>query len=261
MMMEADKNIDLLDVTKLEWPRMDETAIDQLVMPLGTKDLIKAIARTYTDKSQLFKADFIYGKGEGQIILLHGPPGTGKTLTAGTYSIHLEQRSRSDHYPESVAEFTGRPLLNITAADLGHEPDLLEKSLLQYFRRANDWDAIVPLDEANVYLEKRSKNDLKRNSIVSGASHTHTYHIFLSYPSANTDPVFLRALDYFRGIPFPPTNLINQSSSAFKSLIHLSPGSSKLNDPTHTPNLGKSCSRSSKTSVNAAVHKLNTTGT
>ena len=71
---------------------MAETAIDRLVMPLGTKELIKAIARTYTDQSQLFSADFIYGKGEGQIILLHGPPGTGKTLTAGAYSIHVGVR-------------------------------------------------------------------------------------------------------------------------------------------------------------------------
>lgn len=67
-----------------------------------------------------------------------------------------------------MAEFTKRPLLSITAADLGHEPDALEKSLLQYFRRANDWDAIVLLDEADVYLEERTPHDLKRNSIVSG---------------------------------------------------------------------------------------------
>lgn len=78
--------------------------------------------------------------------------------------------AQSDLCAESVAEFTRRPLLNITAADLGHEPDALEKSLLQYFRRANDWDAIVLLDEADVYLEKRSTSDLKRNSIVSGQS-------------------------------------------------------------------------------------------
>ena len=67
-----------------------------------------------------------------------------------------------------MAEFTKRPLLSITAADLGHEADALEKSLLQYFRRANDWDAIVLLDEADVYLEERSSSDLQRNSIVSG---------------------------------------------------------------------------------------------
>jgi hypothetical protein len=70
--------------------------------------------------------------------------------------------------PESVAEYTRRPLLSITAADLGHEPDAVEKSLLGYFRRATDWDAIVLLDEADVYLEQRSISDLKRNSIVSG---------------------------------------------------------------------------------------------
>ena len=59
-------------------------------------------------------------------------------------------------------------MLSITAADLGHEPDGLEKNLLRYFRRANDWDALVLLDQADVYLEKRSTNDLTRNSIVSG---------------------------------------------------------------------------------------------
>lgn len=67
-----------------------------------------------------------------------------------------------------MAEFTRRPLLSITAADLGHEPEALEDSLLMYFKRASDWDAIVLLDEADVYLERRTIHDLKRNSIVSG---------------------------------------------------------------------------------------------
>jgi SpoVK/Ycf46/Vps4 family AAA+-type ATPase len=78
---------DLLEVDRLEEPRMAETAIDSLVMDNANKELIKAIAQTYTDsdQSQRFSADFIHGKGEGQIILLHGPPGTGKTLTAGMF--------------------------------------------------------------------------------------------------------------------------------------------------------------------------------
>jgi SpoVK/Ycf46/Vps4 family AAA+-type ATPase len=43
-----------------------------------SKDTIKAIVKTYTDREDhRFRADFIHGKGEGQIILLHGPPGTG----------------------------------------------------------------------------------------------------------------------------------------------------------------------------------------
>ena len=68
---------------------------------------------------------------------------------------------------ESVAEYTKRPLLSITAADLGHEPVEVEKNLLQFFKNATNWDAIVLLDEADVYLERRSSNDLKRNSVVS----------------------------------------------------------------------------------------------
>ena len=69
---------------------------------------------------------------------------------------------------ESVAEFTKRPLLCITAADLGHDPVAVERSLQRFFRDANEWDAIVLLDEADVYLERRSGSDLRRNSIVSG---------------------------------------------------------------------------------------------
>jgi len=68
---------------------------------------------------------------------------------------------------ESVAEFTKRPLLSITAADLGSRPDKLEKNLLRFFKDANDWDAIVLLDEADIYLEQRSTHDLDRNGIVS----------------------------------------------------------------------------------------------
>ena len=60
-----------------------------------------------------------------------------------------------------------RPLLSITAADLGHEPTQLEFNLLRFFRNASRWDAIVLLDEADVYLERRSTADLERNSIVS----------------------------------------------------------------------------------------------
>ncbi|KAI1421819.1 hypothetical protein F5Y12DRAFT_787169 [Xylaria sp. FL1777] len=190
-----DRAYDLIDVGHLADVKITENAIDRLVMrPETNKDTIKAIVKTYTDSSQAgpFNADFIQGKGEGQIFLLHGPPGTGKTLTA-----------------ESVAEYTGRPLLSITAADLGHEPVDLEKNLLQFLKNASAWDAIVLLDEADVYLEQRSAHDLRRNSIVS---------------------IFLRAMEYFQGILFLTTNRVGLFDEAFMSRIHVSIGYEPLDD-------------------------------
>ncbi|KAJ8131274.1 hypothetical protein O1611_g2355 [Lasiodiplodia mahajangana] len=190
-----DRNYDLLDVSHLADVNIVKDAIDRLVMrPETNKDTIKAIVKTYTEGSQTghFNADFIRGKGEGQIFLLHGPPGTGKTLTA-----------------ESVAEYTRRPLLSITAADLGHEPIKLEENLLRFFKDATEWDAIVLLDEADVYLERRSAHDLRRNSIVS---------------------IFLRAMDYFQGILFLTSNRVGHFDEAFMSRIHVSIGYERLDE-------------------------------
>lgn len=59
--------------------------------------------------------------------------------------------------------------MSITAADLGHKPGELERNLMHFFKSANNWDGVVLLDEADVYLERRSTSDLKRNSIVSSS--------------------------------------------------------------------------------------------
>ncbi|KAJ5554089.1 ATPase AAA-type core [Penicillium frequentans] len=189
-----DRAWDILEVSGLSQPNIQKDIIDSLVLkPERNKTLIKAVCETFGGtNTQGFSSDFIHGKGEGQILLLHGPPGTGKTLTA-----------------ESVAEYTGRPLLSITAADLGHEPELLERNLLEFFRNARKWNAIVLLDEADVYLEARSTQDLRRNSIVS---------------------VFLRALDYFQGILFLTTNRVGSFDEAFISRIHVQIGYEPLND-------------------------------
>jgi ATP-dependent Lon protease len=85
----ADLCEDRLDVSGIREPRINIHAIDRLVMKAeGNKALIKAICQSYSSvdhQHKPFGADFIKGKGEGQIILLHGPPGTGKTLTAGNF--------------------------------------------------------------------------------------------------------------------------------------------------------------------------------
>jgi hypothetical protein len=44
----------------------------------------------------------------------------------------------------------------------------LERRLLAEFEKALEWDAVLLLDEADVVLETRSFEDVRRNGIVSG---------------------------------------------------------------------------------------------
>jgi hypothetical protein len=74
----------------------------------------------------------------------------------------------TDLAPECIAEYTGRPLLSLTCSDVGTEETLMETQLSKWFALAEKWGAVMLLDEADVYLEKRSPGDVKRNGLVSG---------------------------------------------------------------------------------------------
>jgi hypothetical protein len=76
---------------------------------------------------------------------------------------------------ECIAEFTGRPLLSLTCGDLGNNEMELERHLSKWFRLAEKWGAVMLLDEADVYLERRLIADLKRNSLVSGTRYLFDY--------------------------------------------------------------------------------------
>lgn len=52
--------------------------------------------------------------------------------------------------------------------DLIVDESTLERRLFEAFDRALQWDAILLLDEADVVLETRSFEDVRRNGIVSG---------------------------------------------------------------------------------------------
>lgn len=81
-----------MDVSNLRDPKIHKDIIDTLVLkPESNKQMIKAVCEIFGGTyKQAFSSDFIQGKGEGQILLLHGPPGTGKTLTAGIEKPHEE---------------------------------------------------------------------------------------------------------------------------------------------------------------------------
>ena len=163
----------------------NETAFDNLVLPTNHKELILALASSQRTHKETFD-DIIQGKGKGMIMLLSGPPGVGKTLTA-----------------ESVAETMRAPLYMMSASDLGLDSSAVETSLSNVLEMATKWNAILLLDEADVFLEQRSAHDLERNKLVS---------------------IFLRILEYYEGILFLTTNRVDDIDAAFQSRIHVSMG-------------------------------------
>jgi len=126
----------------------DETAFDALILPDKQKRLIRALATKHTLREDSFD-DVIKEKGKGCIFLLHGPPGVGKTATA-----------------ESVADTTKQPLFVLTPSDLGSDLALIEDKLKTVFKLTARWNAILLIDEADVFLERRSSHDLSLNGVV-----------------------------------------------------------------------------------------------
>ncbi len=54
------------------------------------------------------------------------------------------------------------------SGDLGTTAKEVEEALETSFSLANRWDCILLLDEADVFLAQRTKEDFKRNGLVAG---------------------------------------------------------------------------------------------
>lgn len=78
-------------------PEFQQEMIDDLVMDQSRIKMLKALSKSYMRvnkrgdpiEHEPWAADFVKGKGNGLIFLLHGKPGVGKTVTAGKYGIRL----------------------------------------------------------------------------------------------------------------------------------------------------------------------------
>ncbi|TLD11882.1 hypothetical protein PspLS_11309 [Pyricularia sp. CBS 133598] len=169
-----------------------EDMINDLVMDDKRLQTLKALSKSFVRENKMgrpmkvdhqWSADFVEGKGSGLIFLLHGSPGIGKTFTA-----------------ECIAEYVKRPLMVLTSSDIGTDPTQVEKNLERNFKTATSWGAVLLIDEADVFMERRSTQDLVRNSLVAG---------------------FLRALEFYRGILFLTTNRVGSFDDAFISRIHV----------------------------------------
>lgn len=187
---------DVENIADIDWPSREHDLMNELILADSDKDVIKALTRKYYKGQKKWAADFIEGKGEGQIFLLHGPPGTGKTFTVGKSSFHDDKNAMLTKDTECVAKYTRRPLLRLTVADIGTNERDMEDVLGEWFRRGTDWGAIILIDEADVFLEKRQVKDLQRNSLVSGIPS------FRILENSLTIPVFLSCMEYYSGMLF-----------------------------------------------------------
>ncbi|RDA92171.1 hypothetical protein CP533_5583 [Ophiocordyceps camponoti-saundersi (nom. inval.)] len=167
-------------VKDISW---NEKAWDSLVLEPETKDLIQALVQSRKYHAAQTIDDVIQGKGKGLVTVLHGPPGTGKTLTA-----------------EGISELLKCPLYMASAGELGTDSRYLEAELQKILDICHAWGAILLLDEADVFLEKRNMQDIHRNALVS---------------------IFLTQMEYFQGILFLTTNRVETFDEAFQSRIHI----------------------------------------
>jgi SpoVK/Ycf46/Vps4 family AAA+-type ATPase len=157
-----------------------EETFDRLVLPASQKRMIKALVRHSSDSFQ----DIVAAKGEGSVFLLYGPPGVGKTLTA-----------------EAISEMLHRPLYSVSLGQLGTTPAELEKRMGEILELCSRWDALILLDEADIFLEKRTTGgSLERNAMVS---------------------VMLRLVEYFKGVLFLTSNRVDSLDPAFRTRITL----------------------------------------
>jgi hypothetical protein len=92
----------------------------------------------------------------------------GKTLTAESSTSIQEEFCQYKTDSSLVAEELKRPLYRVGAGDLGLSADDVESSLKEAFRRCSHWNAVLLIDEADVFLEKRSSDRLAQNELVSG---------------------------------------------------------------------------------------------
>lgn len=163
----------------------NHTALEVLVLPPQKKVLMTTLVEAHI-KSVSNTAGFddvIVGKGRALVMLLHGPPGVGKTLTI-----------------EAIAEQTRRPLYVLAAGDLGTSPRELEGKLTRAMNLTMTWKAILAIEDADVFLERRGPREFQRSALVSA---------------------FLRLLDGYRGIVFLTSSRVRAVDDAVRSRAHV----------------------------------------
>lgn len=174
-----DKTWGLAHVNYLTPVEYQEDAFNHLVLSQDKKDIIQALV---SNKTIEYK-DFICDKGNNTVILLSGTPGVGKSLTA-----------------EATSEYLKLPLYRINVGDLGTNPEHMESILHSIFKLTERWNAIILIDEVDIFVEERSDLNVVQNAMVC---------------------TFMKILDFNSCIIFLTTNRLQRIDSAVRSRINL----------------------------------------
>lgn len=151
--------------------------IDKLVISPQKKKILSSLIGSKNNFE-----DLISGKSGGIVILSTGESGLGKTLTAEVYS-----------------EVMKKPLYCVQSSQLGISVTEIETNLNKILYRAEKWDAVLLIDEADSYIYKRG-NDILQNCIVG---------------------TFLRLMEYYNGILFLTSNRPDTIDDAIISRVTL----------------------------------------
>lgn len=177
--------------------KYEQGLMDKLVLPASHSRLIGALVANLDvlrmESEAEDKSRTIKAKASSSIILAKGPAGTGKTLTAEVY-----------------AEEIKRPLYEISSGVLGSTPEAIEENLELVLQRATRLRMPLLINEADVFVQTRGK-DLVQNAVVS---------------------IFLRLLEYHRGLVFLTTNRADDIDDAILSrciaeIAYTTPGKSE----------------------------------
>jgi len=132
-----------------------------------------------------------------------------------------------------------KPLYVVTAGDLGITAAEVEKTLGSVLELCQTWDALVLIDEADVFLEARNSHEIQRNALVCVMLRLLEYYsgcLFLSSNRAasSIDAAIASRITVMLG--YPPLDTAGRTK-VWKNLVELVPA--RPTDPNtgapHTP--------------------------
>ncbi|KAL4972364.1 hypothetical protein BDW66DRAFT_154781 [Aspergillus desertorum] len=169
-----------LDLEGITEIKWNDSAFSQLMLPPGYRDLVLSFVEGLCNNNGALD-DINEDKSLGSSMLFAGSTGTGKTMTA-----------------EAIAEELRKPLYVLSAGELERDPASVDEKLRRTLNLAEKWDAVLLLDNCDILLQERPFECLEHNKIVA---------------------VFLRLLEYYRGLLIITTGRAGTTDRALKSRV------------------------------------------